>query len=168
MRLIAIAVVLALDLAACATSYQPAGFFSGGFTDSQLDKDVFRVSFSGNEYTSAEEANEMALLRSAELALKNGFTHFTLIDERSRTQYSSYTTPIRSTTTGSSSFSGNSVNGNSTQIITGGQTHVYAMPNDTMTIKCFDGKPAAANGMVYDARFVFNSLGQKYGATAPK
>ncbi len=47
-------------LAACATAYQPQSF-SGGFTETQLDKNVFRVSFQGNGYTRAERAEEMAI-----------------------------------------------------------------------------------------------------------
>ena len=47
---------------------------SGGFTESQLDTNVFRVTFKGNGYTSPDRAEDMALLRSAELALQHGFT----------------------------------------------------------------------------------------------
>ena len=67
MRTIA-AASASLVLVACATAYQPQSF-SGGFSETQLDKNVFRVSFKGNGYTNAERAEEMALLRSAELAL---------------------------------------------------------------------------------------------------
>src|SRR5882724_2256033 len=73
---------LILSLAGCATTYQPQSF-SGGFSETQLDKNVFRVSFKGNGYTQAERAEEMALLRSAELTLKNGFKYFVIIDGRS-------------------------------------------------------------------------------------
>ncbi|GIX25986.1 MAG: hypothetical protein KatS3mg122_3217 [Caldimonas sp.] len=78
MRTIA-AISLAIFLGGCATTYQPEGF-SGGFSETQLDTNVFRVSFRGNGYTRAERAEELALLRSAELTLKNGFTHFVVID----------------------------------------------------------------------------------------
>jgi hypothetical protein len=155
MRMLAV-FALALYLTACATSYQPESFFSGGgYSDSQLDKDVFRISFNGNEYTSANRAEEMALLRSAELTMKNGYAYFAILDEHDQTNYQTYTTPIRSTTTGSN------------QIITGGQTHMYAMPSTTSTIKCFKDKPDT-NQNVYDARFVFNSLAQKYGVVASR
>ena len=65
MRLLSV-LAIALVLSACATTYQSESF-SGGFSETQLDKNVFRVSFQGNGYTRAERAEEMALLRSAEL-----------------------------------------------------------------------------------------------------
>ena len=150
-----------LAMSGCATSYQPQSF-SGGFTESQLDTNVFRVSFKGNGYTSAERAEEMSLLRSADLTLKNGFTHFSIVDGRSRTESSSYTTPIQSSTSGTISTYGNTSSLNATTRQTGGETYNIAKPSTTNTIVCFVGKPANA-GFVYDAQFVFNSLSQKYG-----
>jgi hypothetical protein len=150
-----------LLLAACATSYQPQSF-SGGFTETQLDKNVFRVSFRGNGYTDADRAEEMALLRSAELTLKNGFTHFVIIDGKSRASYGTYTTPAQSTTTSSATAFGNSAYGQATTTTTGGQSFVITRPSTTNTIVLFQGKPSV-DGLVYDAQFVYNSLGQKYG-----
>jgi len=152
---------LILSLAGCATTYQPQSF-SGGFSETQLDKNVFRVSFKGNGYTQAERAEEMALLRSAELTLKNGFKYFVIIDGRSRSDYGTYTTPTQATTTGSASVYGNTAYGNSTTTFTGGQTFLITKPNTTNTIICFAEKPQV-NGLAYDAQFVFNSLAQKYG-----
>ena len=148
-------------LAACATAYQPEGF-SGGFTETQLDKNVFRVSFQGNGYTGANRAEDMALLRSAELTLKNGFTHFVIVDGRSRTDYSAFTTPTQSNTTGSVSSYGNTASFNAQTRTTGGQTFIAAKPSSTNTIICFIGKPDI-NALVYDANFIFSSLGAKYG-----
>lgn len=68
MRIVAlISVVVAL--VGCASAYKPEGF-GGGFSESQLDTNVFRVSFRGNGFTRAERAEELALLRSAELTVK--------------------------------------------------------------------------------------------------
>jgi hypothetical protein len=158
-------VVLGVFLTGCATTYQPQGF-SGGFTETQLDTNVFKVSFRGNGYTSAERAEEMALLRSAEVAIKNGFTHFAVVDGASRSRYSTVTTPIQSTTTGTVSVSGNTAFGTARTTTSGGQSFVVTKPSTTNTIVCFDGKPDAA-GLVYDARFLMNSLGAKYGVSAP-
>ena len=51
-------VVIACFLGGCATQYQPQGT-TGGFTETQLDRNVFRVSFGANAYTSARQAEEM-------------------------------------------------------------------------------------------------------------
>jgi len=164
---ILLSLVAIAGLAACATSYQPQSF-SGGFTETQLDKNVFRVSFQGNGYTRAERAEEMALLRSAELTLKNGFTHFAIVDGRSRTDYSAFTTPTQSSTTGTVSSYGNTSYLSAQTRTTGGQTFIAAKPSSTNTIVCFNGKPEI-NTLVYDAQFLFNSLAAKYGVTgSPK
>ncbi|MBQ0933675.1 CC0125/CC1285 family lipoprotein [Ideonella alba] len=151
-------------LTACATAYQPEGF-SGGFTETQLDKNVFRVSFRGNGYTRAERAEELALLRSAEVTLKNGFTHFAIADARSRTDYSAFTTPTQSSTTGTVTSYGNTSYLNARTRTTGGDTFVAAKPSSTNTIVCFNGKPDIS-AMVYDAQFLYNSLAAKYGVGA--
>ena len=65
-------------LFSCATSYHHKNFF-GGYTDYQLEPDIFRVSFKGNSKTSIERAVDFALLRSAELTLKNGCKYFTVL-----------------------------------------------------------------------------------------
>ncbi len=50
-------------LSGCATSYQQRGF-AGGYSETQLAPDVFRVNFEGNGYTSSERAQDFALLRA--------------------------------------------------------------------------------------------------------
>lgn len=117
----------------------------------------------GNGYTSRDRAEELALLRSAELTLQNGFTHFVIVDGRSHAEYGTFTTPSVSTTTGSASLYGNTAFGSATTTTTGGQTFMIAKPSVTNTIVCFDGKPNVA-ALVYDAQFVFRSLAKKYEA----
>jgi hypothetical protein len=156
---------LVVLFAACATTYQPESF-SGGFSETQLDANVFRVSFQGNGFTRPDRAEDLALLRSAELTLKSGFTHFSIVDGHSRTDYSAFTTPIQSTTTGATTSFGNTTYLNAQTRQTGGNTFIAVKPSTTNTIICFTGKPA--NGLfAYDAQFVFNSLSAKYGVTTP-
>jgi hypothetical protein len=152
---------LAILLGGCATTYQPEGL-SGGFSETQLDTNVFRVSFRGNGYTRAERAEELALLRSAELTLKNGFTHFVVIDGRSREHLDTYTTPTQSYTTATATAYGNAAYGTARTTTYGGQTFLISKPSTTNTIMCFNGKPDI-QALVYDAKSVCNSLGQKYG-----
>jgi hypothetical protein len=157
MRLLTI-MFLAVLVAGCATSYQREGF-SGGFQEVQLDENVFRVSFRGNGYTSLERAEEMALLRSAELTLQKGFTHFAILDARSREQIESYTTPATSTTNATVGGTGRSYSATTTT--TGGDTSTYAKPRTTNTIMCFVGRPKIA-ALVYDAKFLCRTLGEKF------
>lgn len=87
-QVFALAVVILL--AACASPYQPEGF-GGGYSETQLSENIFKVSFRGNGYTSEDRAADMALLRSAELALENGFKYFAVVDEQIR--FSTVPTP---------------------------------------------------------------------------
>jgi len=162
LRIFAAVLVISCSLAGCATPYKSYGF-AGGFSETQLDTNVFRVSFSGNGYTPAERAEDLALLRSAELTLKNGYTHFVIIDERAYVNQAAYTTPTQTVTTANATVVGNNAYGTARTTTTGGQTFFFSFPKSTNTIMCFKGKPDL-QGMVYDAQFLCNSLGQKYSA----
>ena len=159
-RLITFA-VLALLLASCATGYQEKGL-TGGFSETQLGENIFRVSFNGNAYTSMERAADFTLLRSAELAVENGFSYFVIIDEDQSTELSTYTTPTQSHTTANVYGSGNYATGTATTTTTGGQTYVYSKPRSTNTIVCLHDKDQAS-GIVYDSSFVIKSIREKYG-----
>ncbi|MFN7473330.1 MAG: CC0125/CC1285 family lipoprotein [Burkholderiales bacterium] len=164
--------LIATLICGCATEYQPNKTFSvggiplfssGGFTESQLDTNVFRVTFDGNEFTAGQRASDLVLLRSADIALKHNFAFFVIVDSKTYNNVSSFTTPIQSTTTGSATRTGNMVSGNATTTTTGGQTYVTVMPSATNTIVYFKEKPSV-QGLVYNAEFICNSLGQKYNA----
>ena len=154
MKRVLLAVIVAA-LTGCATPYQKRSF-SGGYSETQLAENVFKVSFNGNGYTGKERAADMALLRSAEITLQNGFRYFAVVDERSSSSYGTYTTPT--TTTATVNSYGNSAYGTATT--TGGQTLLIAKPSSTNLIMCFNEKP---DGFVFDAQFVAKSLREKFG-----
>ena len=78
-RLVVCLVIISLA-SACATQYEPQGA-TGGFTETRLSPEVYRVSFNGNRRTSISRATDFTLLRCAELTLQNEFTHFVIIEE---------------------------------------------------------------------------------------
>ena len=127
----------------CATSYQPTSFFPGGFTETQLDTNVFRVTFRGNGDTKSERVEDLVLLRSAKLGIKNNFTHFAIVDANAKQTYSTVNIP------------------NSTS---GGQTILVTRPSATNTVVYFKSRPNLT-GLVYDAKFLCDSLGKKYAVT---
>jgi hypothetical protein len=128
-------VLSALVLGACATTYQPMGF-SGGYSETQLSENVFRVAFNANGYSSRERTEDFALLRSADLALEHGFTHFAIVDGRQDTNYGAFTTPT--------------------------QTYLISKPSATNTVVLLAGNP---NGepFIYDAQFIRDTISSKYG-----
>lgn len=76
----ALTALIALSLTACATGpavYQAAESDSStGFTQTKIESDRYRVSFTG--YSEAE-AYDLALLRAAEIAVSEGYSHFEVI-----------------------------------------------------------------------------------------
>lgn len=153
-------ILLAAFLQGCATSYQ-AKSFSGGYSETQLDENVFKVTFRGNRYTRRERAADFTLLRSAELALQHGYKYFMVVDANSSTSHSSYTTPTTSNTTASVYGTGNYAYGNATTTTYGGQTYNISKPSSSNTIVCFKEKPQSV--FSYNANFIFKSMTQKYG-----
>lgn len=157
---------IALGLNGCATPYgSSAGNALGGFSEAQLGENMFQVSFKGNAYSKPDTVANYTLLRSAELTLQNGFSHFIVVDKADLSTSGSYTTPVSSSTTSTATarISGNNISGigsSSTQYY-GGQTFSYRKPGASNTIVCFKGEPQV-NGVVYDAAFLVKSLKSRY------
>lgn len=153
-------VILAVMLSGCATTYHKRSY-TGGYSETQLGENIFKVLFIGNGYTSRERATDFSLLRSSELALENGFKYFIIVDSQEYTKRNSFTTPTTSQTTGSAYVTGNYISGKATTKTTGGQTYVISKPRSTNTIVCFKEKPVVS-GVVYEAEFVAKSIRGKY------
>jgi len=77
-------IAVALIMANCATPYQSTGF-TGGYSDTALGPNVYRVSFQGNGYTSLSRAQDFAMLRAADTTLSHGFRYFAIVDKDNRT-----------------------------------------------------------------------------------
>jgi hypothetical protein len=88
-------IFLVVCLSTCATAYQQDGF-GGGFSETRLDENVWRVTFQSNDYTSELRAQDFALLRSAELTLENGYTYFALTDFNPSHDTGTFITPTTS------------------------------------------------------------------------
>lgn len=151
-----IIVIAAVLLAGCATSYKPEGL-RGGFSEAQLDVNVFRVSVRGNGYTHADRVEEMALLRSSEIALEHGFKYFVIVNARASEKTQQYQDPAYATTV--TTGVGTSVAHSST-FVSGGGTYNISKPSITNTIVCLNDQPKDV--FSYNAQFVFNSLSAKY------
>lgn len=85
---LALLAALAILLAACTpkpTPYQPLGK-KGGYEETRLKKNVYRVSFRGNRYTLETAVIDYLYLRSAELTREAGFSHFVIAQDYGKTQ----------------------------------------------------------------------------------
>ncbi len=80
------AAALALLVPGCAgkpTPYQPMSStsrISGGYSETRLATDHFRVTFVGNSFTSRERVEASLLYRAAELTLQEGYQWFVIED----------------------------------------------------------------------------------------
>lgn len=136
-KLFFIFLVVALISSSCATSYKKASNPEAcGYYDSILQKDIYEVTFNGNEYTSPNRAHDYALLRAAETCLANGYKTFDIVNsnDKSKTSIGSYT--------------------NST-----GRTNVYSstFPKIILIIKC-----SKENNLTFIAEEIKENLRKKY------
>ena len=164
MKYLPILILSSIFLSGCATTYQSSGF-SGGYSETQLDENVFKVAFRGNGYTGREKVADFTLLRSAELSLQNGYKYFVVIDANSYTSNSTHTTPTTSNTTANVYGSGNYAYGNARTTTYGGQTYNISKPSSSNTIVCFKEKPE--NTFSYNAGFIYKNITKKYNIKQP-
>lgn len=156
-----VVLMVAVILSGCATTYQKDSF-TGGYSETKLGENIFQVSFKGNAYTSREKVSDFTLLRSAEIAIENGYGYFAVVESDKYSKVGAYTTPTTSQTTGSAYASGNYIHGSATTTTYGGQTYIVTKPRASNTILCFKEKPDI-NGLIFEAEFVVKSIRAKYG-----
>jgi len=65
-------------LGGCATEYQSSGL-SGGYTEKNIEGDIYRVVFGGNGYATRETVQTYWLYRCASLAQEKGFDGFEIL-----------------------------------------------------------------------------------------
>jgi len=152
--------VLLLGLSSCMeTSYRSTGSMWTGFSDVQLAPNKFRINFNGNITDDQNRIRDFTLIRSAEVAIENGFKYFVVLDEKNLTEEISSSMPMTSYSSGS--LSGGSFSAN-TQYY-GGGTAVFRAPVFNNTIICYTKKPQGLDS--YDAAFLVNSLKKSYDIT---
>ena len=146
--------------AGCATTYQKANY-TGGYSETRLSENVWIVYFKGNGSTSLEKTIDFSLLRSAELALENGFNFFALTDSTLDINTGAYATPTHAYTTGPAfGFRNSGVFQGNTQYYSG-QTITIKKPSTSNTVIMFKEKPENAR-VVFSAEFVIQSIKGKY------
>lgn len=82
-RIVMIATIAAaLLMSGCATGYQSIdeGISGGGYTETRLTPNSWRVFFGGNSFTTRKETEQLLMRRCAELTLEQGRRYFDLSD----------------------------------------------------------------------------------------
>jgi len=87
-----IVICISAFLFSCSTGYRPLND-SGGYWDERIDatSNRFKIGYDGNKWHSdpvnrKERVIDLALLRSAEVALENGFKYFIISDSKAYTE----------------------------------------------------------------------------------
>jgi hypothetical protein len=128
-----------LLLASCATPYQSQGAL-GGFQETKLASDSWRVSFHSNGYTGEAKTYDYMLLRCAELGQANGFRYFTVDDENLSNRVTNQI------------HSGNLFSANSNAI---------RKPEAHVTARFYKSRPSVA-GTVYECSTIAESVKAKH------
>jgi hypothetical protein len=158
--LIAIAAVLAVTGCATPTVYGPAaGPARVGFSDYRIEAGRYRVTFTGGGGAPIPQVADYALLRAAEVALRDGYDWFRVVDRVDQRAGAPGGSSL-SVGTGTSSWGRRS----SVGIGVGTSIDLSGGPAWSRTLEVLAGKgPAPRGGDVYDARAVIRDVGQGAG-----
>ncbi|WP_084398618.1 CC0125/CC1285 family lipoprotein [Henriciella aquimarina] len=185
--------IIALTLTAGCATYTEGGAF-GGFNETPLARDTYRIQAYGNGLTSRQKTNAIAMVRAADLARMNGYSLFMILDYDEWADTSHHTTPATVTTdtsysgsgytsasancntigygygSGSTWCSGNArtnVSGNATSrtTINPGQTYETEKPRTDLVVKFVsEGTPEASNAL--SVRQIMTRYGNAAGLNA--
>ncbi len=156
MRTILLSILAAVCLAGCSTPYGDNGLI-GGASETQLSATQWQVRFRGNGYTSADKAADFCLLRCADIAIREGYPFFVIVDAGTRVdaqtweQPGEYQSAVRRT--GPNTYQARTTGGPTTWNIRRPTT------NNTIVLL----KDQTARGDAYDAAIIARSLRKKYG-----
>ena len=145
-------VLLLLLLNACAKPLQPDNYVDQ-ISSTQLHQDTFQVSYGGSTNSEDEKAIDLSLLRSADIALKNGFNYFVIVKTGEAASAATETTNTDDQVVGYLVTSGYEATTH------GGNSYTHSNPGAENTIVCFKERP---DGFAYVALFVKATLRSKY------
>lgn len=154
-------ILLVMICYACATPYQGRTNVLGGYSSTKIQDGIYRVTFEGNSDATESRVADFAMLRSAEIALENGFSYFVILDGSTKSRAKEHSSGGVSQTYGTVTGYGDSAKIKSTTIDSGGYTHTSYEPTSVLMIQCYKIKPRAA-GTIFDAASVRDSIRAQY------
>lgn len=154
--------IAAIALLGCATKYQPTGA-AGGFSETRLSDNTWRVVFRGNPIAKADRTDDLALLRAADLALQHGYSFIKVKGANTTSSTVTSSMPTYTTVQGRASTSGNRTNFRASAYTFGGDDSDEIITS-TLLVTAFKEKVDAGTDDVYDAKYLCESIGKKYEA----
>ena len=151
---------MGLSLTACATAYKSNSFFNdGGFSETELQENIFKVAFRGNEFTNKDKIVDFTMLRAAEICSSRNMKYM-IISNTSTENISTGYLPatINSNSYGTiNSYGNNSNYSSNTNTIINPAVSLFDTKSN-LFVQCLDKKVANA----WDAEFLSRSLKEKY------
>jgi hypothetical protein len=130
--------------------FQPKVEEQPGFNAEQVDMITYRVEYQGQRGESVRSAEEMGLVRTADLVLQKGYSHFSVVESQAGGQVA--TGQAAPTTFGAESST----------IFMNSRITETTSPNVKGTVRLYQEPPDTAV-RVFDARAVCATYGPKYG-----
>lgn len=149
-------------LAGCAIgrSYHNAdNMWKLGYTDTQLNESVYRVSYAGCGIPQSE-CDDFAIMRASEIVKDKGYQYFRILTEKQSAHSESFYVPGSTYTAGTVSGYGNVAQMNATSY-SSGIMGTANYPVSTITIEILKEKEDALDTL--DAEIICSSLAQKHG-----
>jgi hypothetical protein len=143
--------VAALALAGCATPYSQGGMgLMGGVEAQMITDDTARISGRGNAYTDRARITDFVLLKAAQTAVAQGFTHFAIVTAADASRTGTIETPgtMQTNVYGNTAFTTYSP----------GSSDTFVKPGEDVFVRFCKGN---CPGMLPAAQVVTN-LGPKY------
>lgn len=147
-KLALLGIVVASALLTGCSTYKPATGSGTGYSETQIDNNVYRVNFRGDGATKPDQADEMTLLRCAELMAEKGFPFFVIESGQAFESTHNFTTPLQVKARDNKAT------------VTGGQSYMINTPSVTKTVVGLRERPAS--GIAYNTQQIVSSLGPKY------
>ncbi len=163
-RLMLLAVSAAL-LTACATKptlYAPqAAPHGSGYSEYRLEDGRYRVTFQGNPGAPVNQVSDYVLLRSAELALRDGYDWFRVADRITQQTGSGGGSTLAVGAGGSNYDYGRHGHGSSVGLGVGTSFNLGPKPAVSSSMEVVFGKGQPPRGAdVYDARAIVRTVGE--------
>ncbi len=168
MRTNAVVVALSFVMAACSsTNYSQATSSAGyGFFEFPAKTDVWQVQYRGDRYVSSAKASDLAMLRAAQVALREGKRYFIVLeredDVRTRGSYQRGQRRTEVEMTGYEPMT-NTATGNATTTVTGGVRRTHGEPRSVVLVQLVNARFKGHSHQTYEADFVLRSVEEKYG-----
>ena len=142
-------VLLLLLLGACAKPLQPDNY-PEQISSTRLDTNSFQVAYPGSSSGADEKTVDLTLLRSAEVALDNGFNYFIIVNNSESDNAAVKVGDQDENDLENTSYE---------PTLYRGKRYLHSDPGGDNTIVCFKEKP---EGFAYVALFVRATLRSKY------